>query len=78
MNRLILYLFRKKLGVKKFEQFRFTNQKDPAVFFFSSDRLIKNTGYCLEYANVSLNWLLNDNCKVHKTAGEWRKVKTDV
>lgn len=70
MNRLILYLIRKKLGVKKFEQFRFINQNDPATFFFSNTRLIKNTGTYIANAGVSLNWLLSDRCKVCKVPKE--------
>lgn len=71
MKRLIIFLIRKKLGIKKYTQFRFTNQKTRDIYYFMDSELIK-----IEYSNraksfgkhrpsgVSLNWLLSDECKI--------------
>ena len=43
MTRLILLLIRKKLRVKKYEAFRFANQKSKYdYYFFTSNRLMKH------------------------------------
>ena len=67
MKRLIVFLIRKRLGLKKYQPFKFTNQKDDCVYFFADDRLLKQVFYPrarVKRSNVSLNWLLNDKCKV--------------
>lgn len=75
MRSLILFLIRRKLGVKKFDGFRFSNQRsDVDYYYFDSFALRKvsySTGEILS-SHVSLNWLLNDMCKIHKLkdAGE--------
>ena len=73
IRKLILFLIRRKLGVKKFERFQFTNQRSERDwYYFGNIALIK-----CEYdknsligdfrpAGVSLNWLLDDNCKIRK------------
>ena len=67
MKRLIIFLIRKRLGLKKYQPFKFTNQKDACFYFFADDRLLKQVFYLrarVKRSNVSLNWLLNDKCKV--------------
>lgn len=68
INRLILFLIKKKLGVKSYEKFRFVNQKKPGVYWFNSTALLKQTGKHnpTEYSNVSINWLLDEQCKIIK------------
>lgn len=75
LRRLIIFLIRKKLGVKKWEKFRFSNQKSIDIYFFAPDgRLMKYIDsedwwktYCsLTGSTVSLNWLLSDECKIIK------------
>ena len=67
MISLILFLLRKRFHLKKYEKFRFNNQKDSKnYYFFSDDGLIKyssNMDY-FTLANVSLNWLLSKKCEV--------------
>lgn len=69
---LILFLIQKKLGVKKFEQFQYTNQTEPDVWYYiGQTRIIKvysdDEGNTREaHSNVSLNWLLDDRCKIIK------------
>lgn len=69
MTRLILFLIRLKLGVKRNEEFRFTNQKNKHnVYYITSysiRKFSKKTG-ALKYSNVSLNWLLDPCCEIEK------------
>ena len=67
MRRLILFLIRKKLGVKKFQAFRFVNQSSPTeYYYFTKDELLKvfYNGERIKSSNASLNWMLHDECKV--------------
>jgi hypothetical protein len=72
LTRLILFFIRLKLGVKKFQKFQFTNQKaDYDKYYFNELGLqkIEYDKYAVAYvrpANVSLMWLLNDDCKIKK------------
>ena len=64
MKRLIIFLIRVKLGLKKYEPFQFSNQKTDAVYFFSSDTIYKSNKDVLTPSGVSLNWLLDADCKL--------------
>lgn len=68
MKRLILFLIRRKLGLKKWQGFRFDNQKSKTdYYFFGNDALWKNPEFdVIIPSNVSLNWLLHSECKVIK------------
>ena len=45
MKRLIVFLVRKKLGLKKGEHFRFTNQSSPYnTYYFTEDAVMKHLG----------------------------------
>ena len=65
LRRFIVFLVRKKLGLKKREAFRFVNQKSKTDFYyFDKDCLVKSSDICTELSGVSLNWLLDDNCEI--------------
>lgn len=69
LNRLIIFLIRRKLGVKKYQLFRFTNQKTADKYYFGATALVKEVynddcGIGLETSNVSLNWLLSEECEI--------------
>ena len=67
MRRFILFLIRRKLGVRKFQAFRFVNQASPTeYYYFSKDELVKvyYRGERIKASNASLNWMLHDDCKV--------------
>jgi hypothetical protein len=65
-KRLVMFLIRKKLGLKKYETFQFENQKNKEDFYyFGKTKLIKHSRYIRE-SNVSLNYLLSDQCKIIK------------
>lgn len=69
---LVMFLIRIKLGLKKYEKFQFTNQKsDYDKYYFNEICLMKieydkHANSTVREASVSLNWLLNDECKIKK------------
>ena len=67
MRRLILFLIRRKLGLKKKQLFRFTNQKSVTDKYFITDtNVMKITNGEYRRSSVSLNWLLDDRCEIIK------------
>lgn len=66
MNKLIIFLFRLKFRVRKFESFRFTNQKTQNWYHFTDCCLLKwdHEQRCYMPSNVKLNWLLDDSCEI--------------
>ena len=67
--------------MKKFEYFRFANQKTDNVYFFSDYTIFKmekttdrryrfieelSGRYIMSDSSVSLNWLLDDECEIVK------------
>jgi hypothetical protein len=65
-------LVRKKLGLKKWEGFRFANQRaDYDFYVFTPVEILKVEGpnweeSIVKPSRVSLNWLLNKNCEIVK------------
>lgn len=72
LTRLILFLVRIKLGVKRQERFQFTNQRSERDYYFFSScgfwkvEFDEEGAYQLGLSHVSLNWLLDPECKVRK------------
>ena len=72
IEKLIFFLIRLKLGVKKFEKFQFANQKSCYnKYYFTHDCLMKieyakNGSSYVRDAHVSFNWLANKDCKIKK------------
>lgn len=64
MRRLVIYLIRKKLGLKKYEHFRFIGQKTDAVYYFTESNLMKHWRGQTMMSGVSVNWLLDNECKI--------------
>lgn len=75
LNRLIIFLLRKKLGLKKWDDFFFTNQKvADDRYYFIDDCLMKydSKSNTLRKAHVSLNWLLDKDCSIIiDNSGDW-------
>lgn len=76
-QRLIIFLIRRKLGVKTYEGFRFSNQKTDDKYFFTKDHLMKEPAYEDCYgapvmSKVGLNWLLDDKCQIVRV-DQWHK-----
>ena len=61
-----MFLVRSKLGLKRYEIFRFEGQKSSAVYYFTEDKIIKSLNNKITQSGVSLNWLLNEDCKIEK------------
>lgn len=65
MKRLILFLIRKRLHISLYQPFRFDNQKSKYDFYcFTKDGIIKFTGGREIKSHVSLNWILDEQCKI--------------
>lgn len=68
MKRIIIFLIRRRLGLKKYEFFQFDNQKSNATYYFSENSVIKqermNNVTHVRPSSVSLNWLLDDSCTI--------------
>lgn len=66
MKRLIIFLIRRRLRLRKFEWFRFTNQKTTDTYCFNNTGLVKleRGSKTLSQSGVSLNWLLDDQCEI--------------
>lgn len=69
IKKLIIFLIRQRLHLKKGQRFRFKNQKTDNEYYFTEDKLIKipedkRTVSRAEKSLVSLNWLLSDECEV--------------
>jgi hypothetical protein len=64
MKRLIIFLIRRRLGLKKWQRFQFTNQKTDNLYYFTSTEIkkVENSNHTL--SSVSLNWLLSDKCDI--------------
>ena len=72
MTRLIVFLIRRKLGLRKGEHFRFTNQRTRAnYYYFDSSALrkvsIHDNMVTDVLSDVPINWLLSDDCSIQKT-----------
>jgi hypothetical protein len=63
---LVIFLVRRRLKLKKFERFTFTNQKTDAVYYFATYKLMKIENGLTFKSSVSLNWLLNDECEIER------------
>lgn len=66
MKRIIIFLIRRRLGLKYCEKFRFTNQKTSNYYYFTKDKVIKIEHGVHIPSSVSLNWLLDDECEIVK------------
>lgn len=66
MRRFVIFLIRKKLGLKKYEVFRFTGQKTDATYYFTESNLMKNWRGQKMLSGVSINWLLDEECKIDR------------
>ena len=69
MKRLIIFLVRKKLGLRLFEEFRFTNQKSKTDWYFFDKRYLWKVDTHVDAvyeSHVSLNYILSDKCHIVK------------
>lgn len=70
MTRLILFLVRLKLGVRKNEHFRFDNQKTSNIYFITPYEVLKihedGNRVTVSPSRVGINWLLSPMCVIEK------------
>ena len=66
MRKIVMFLIRKKLGLKKYEKFRFVGQKTDAVYYFTESNLMKYWRNQTMLSGVSVNWLLDDDCEIDR------------
>lgn len=72
MKRLIIFLIRKRLGLRRGEHFRFAEQKDRANYYYFDKEdirkvVVKGDSMSDIPSSVSLNWLLNDKCSIQRS-----------
>ena len=72
LRRIIIFLVRKKLGLKKGQMFRFANQKSENNLYCFTDKEVMKYEYHGDHyekhlSSVSLNWLLSDFCIIEKS-----------
>lgn len=68
MERIIIFLIRKRLGLKKYQRFYLKNQADKTDrYYFTEYDLQKETVWCgykvSHQSNIRLNFLLSDRIK---------------
>lgn len=67
MRKFIIFLVRRRLGLKKGQYFQFNNQRSKRdVYYFTVDKVMKIENGFIRESSVSLNWLLNDECYINK------------
>ena len=74
MRKIVIFLIRKRFGLRKYEKFQFVNQKSNAVYYFTGDNVMKQWRNQTMLSGVSLNWLLDKDCKIRRyndEKGEW-------
>ncbi len=64
MRRFILFLVRLKLGIRKNQYFRFSNQRTSALYYICECGVMRVDGANERMSNVSINWLLDDKCEI--------------
>lgn len=68
MRRFIIFLIRKRLKLKKYEEFQFANQKTQAVYYFTEINIMKKYDGVKIPSSVSLNWLLDKDCEIERVS----------
>jgi hypothetical protein len=66
MRKIIIFLIRMRLGLAKYEKFRFAEQKSSAIYYFTESNLMKYWRNQTMLSGVSLNWILDTNCKIER------------
>lgn len=65
-KRIVMFLIRKKLGLKKYQTFQFVNQTNKKDYYYFADTCLMKWSNIIGpiQSNVSLNYLLSDECKI--------------
>lgn len=65
-RRFVIFMVRMRLGLKKYQWFKFANQINPGEYYFNDTHLMKHIHGNVEESGASLNWLLDPECKIVK------------
>lgn len=80
-RRIVLFLVRKKLRVKRSDEFYFNNQKNKNDrYYFTKDNIyhIDTKSCTIEPSSVSLTWLLDGACSITvENSGDWFEIFED-
>lgn len=80
-RRIVLFLVRKKLRVKRNDEFYFNNQKNKKDrYYFTKDHIyhIDTKAGTIEPSSVSLTWLLDEACGITvENSGDWIAIFED-
>ena len=83
ITRIVIFLIRIKLGLKKNQKFQFANQKSAMdVYYFTDTNIMKvefkGRNKNIRPSGVSLTWLLSDSCeiKIRTSCGLTERRKT--
>ena len=68
MRRFIIFLIRKRLKLKKYEEFQFSNQKTQAVYYFTEINVMKKDDGMTIPSSDNLNWLLDKDCEIERVS----------
>lgn len=72
IRRFVIFLIRHRFGVRAYKPFRFIGQKSDAVYYFTKDNVQKTEivrgKVHTRPSSVSLNWLLNPECKIEEVS----------
>lgn len=66
LRKIIVFLVRRKYGLKKYQYFTFDNQKTANKYYFTSTSIMKLEDGERRPSNVSFNWMTCDKCKITK------------
>ena len=76
-RKLIMWLIRRKLGLKNYDGFKFLNQASDNIYFFCDGLLLRMDGKGkISQSHVGLNYLLSEKCEIsicdrlHRVVGE--------
>lgn len=76
MDKLVLFLIRKRLGVKEGQKFYFRNQKDKQDrYAFEGKRLVKYPSFGRKRnSSISLNWIISNRARKTIIVDDYSKI----
>lgn len=66
IRRLIIFLVRRRLGVRRYRFFQFDNQLDDSWYYFTRTHLMKTTDDGTRPSNLSLMYVMYASVKTKK------------
>lgn len=66
IRRLVIFLIRRRLGVRRYRLFQFEDQLDDSWYYFTGTHLMKTTDDGTRTSNPSLMYVMYARVKMHK------------